>query len=132
MSEFIDQNYALASVIILLTFVLMAFSPFLIPLIYSLRQGRTLPKRARLVFTICAQTYGIVLFGCITIYLSMELYKEFYAPGSESNGSKTLQFIDLIQAYWWLLIVFFLPPIAFLMTRKLGRKWTKICQAYDG
>ena len=136
MSDFINQNYALASVIVLLTFILMAFSPFLIPLIYALRKGSALPRRILFVFTTCAQSFGIILFCCMAIFLTMELYKEFYGPRIDSSGflynDKVLQFIDLVQAYWWLLTVFFLPPIAFLITRKIGRRWVKICQAIDG
>lgn len=136
MSKFIDQNHAFASVIILLIYFLMVFSPFLIPLIYALWQGSALPKRIRLVFAICAQTYGIVSFGCVVIYLAMELYIQFFVPRDETSSfldlTKAFQLIAYIQTYWWLLTVFFLPPIAFYFTRKIGRNWARICQAYDG
>ena len=136
MSDFIDQNYALASVIVLLTFILMAFSPFLIPLIYAFRKGSAFPKRIRFVFTTCAQSFGIVLFSSLAIFLVMETYKEFYDSRMEPSGflysGKALQYIDFVEAYWWLLTVFFLPPIAILITRNIGRKWINICQAIDG
>jgi hypothetical protein len=125
----------LSAILLLLSlgYFLLSFAPVLWPAFLAFRRKSRLPRPWLFVATVAALTYGTFTFIIFAFLLPAAVYNIFIAPQFEAAGlpygNAIVHLTRHLVEYWWLIV----PPaqltLTWLVTRRLGQKWERICGA---
>jgi hypothetical protein len=118
---------------IVVIYFIIALSPFWIPGIVAYYQRSSVPCPWMFICSVSCITYGVFTLFIFVIGIPAEAYIIFIAPQLQAAGLKYgrsfIEGVNFFEGYAWIILPVSQLALAYIVTRKLGRKWSQICVA---
>lgn len=117
-------------------YIFLAWAPLWWPALIALRSRPKLPRQLLFVGVVAALSYGIVFLPLCALVLPAGIYSLFVAPGLQQMahpyGAPIVSITQYIEQYGWLVLPPALLVFTFILTHKLAKFWSRICESFRG
>ena len=121
--------------LVLGTFVycLLAASPFLIPTWRAFSRRDRLPKPWLFVLIAGGLSYGLTDFILYLTTIPAAVFSAYFVPSLKEAGLLRAQWLftglaNFIE-WWWVILPFAYLSMSVIVTRSIGQRWRKVCNA---
>ena len=117
-------------------YILVTWVPLWWPTFIALRRRPSLPRRLLFVGIVAGLSYGIVFLFLFALALPAGIYSLFVAPSLQQvghpYGALIVSVTQYIEQYGWLALPPVLLVLTFILTHKLAKFWSRICEGLRG
>ena len=116
-----------------IAYCLLLATPFLIPAWRAFSKRDRLPKPWWFVLIAGGLSYGLTDFLLYLITLPSAAFSVYFVPSLKESGLLRAEWlfaaIDGFIKWWWVVLPFAYLAMTIIVTRSVGQRWRKVCNA---